>query len=109
MHFLHSNSIAHCDIWSPNVVVRLPLDRPLRWALIDFNSAVLKDQGPPPPTITPLHHTGSRSEAPEFYAPFWTQIDPFAYDVFCLGHLMEIVLEVYILSLNMRRYLLIVR
>ncbi|KAL1760893.1 hypothetical protein FB107DRAFT_286525 [Schizophyllum commune] len=109
VHFLHSNSIAHCDIWSPNVVIRLPLDRPLRWVLIDFNSAVLKDKGTPPPTISPLHHTGSRLEAPEFYAPFWTQIDPFAYDVFCLGHLMEIVLEVYYLSLILRRDLLIVR
>ncbi|KAL1732104.1 hypothetical protein EV714DRAFT_282963 [Schizophyllum commune] len=99
VHFLHSNSIAHCDIWLPNVVVRLPLDRPLRWALIDFNSAVSKDKGTPPPTITPLHHTGSRLEAPEFYAPFWTQIDPFAYDVFCLGHFMEIVLEVYYLKI----------
>ncbi|KAL1708293.1 hypothetical protein EV121DRAFT_277267 [Schizophyllum commune] len=107
VHFLHTKRIAHCDIWSPNVVVRLPLDRPLRWALIDFNSAVVEEQGTPPPIITPLHHTGSRLEAPEFYAPFWTQIDPFAYDVFCLGHLMEIVMEVYFLSLNLRRYLLI--
>ncbi|KAL1676113.1 hypothetical protein EV122DRAFT_292114 [Schizophyllum commune] len=93
VHFLHANGIAHCDIWSPNVVVRLPLDRPLRWTLIDSNSAVVAEEGSSSPKITPLHHTGSRLKAPEFYAPFWTQIDPFAYDVFCLGHLIETVLE----------------
>ncbi|KAL1748945.1 hypothetical protein HDZ31DRAFT_28483 [Schizophyllum fasciatum] len=94
MHCLHANGIAHCDIWKPNIVVRLPLHRPLRWTLIDFNSAVIAELDAPPPTITPLHHTGSRFEAPEFYAPYWTQLDPFAYDVFCLGNVMDSILQV---------------
>uniref|UniRef100_D8PSF8 Protein kinase domain-containing protein n=1 Tax=Schizophyllum commune (strain H4-8 / FGSC 9210) TaxID=578458 RepID=D8PSF8_SCHCM len=108
VHFLHENGIAHCDIWHPNVVIRLPLQRPLRWVLIDFNSAVVAEEGTPPPTITPLHHTGSRLEAPEFYAPFWTQIDPFAYDVFCLCHLMEILMEGSLQHVDLPRYSLIV-
>ncbi|KAL1748944.1 hypothetical protein HDZ31DRAFT_59831 [Schizophyllum fasciatum] len=107
VHFLHANGIAHCDIWQPNVVIRLPLRRPLQWTFIDFNSAVVaKDVklDAPSPTITPMHHTGMRFEAPEFYAPYWTRLDPFAFDIYCFGVLAEAMLkDGYVtISANMR-------
>ncbi|KAJ7685459.1 kinase-like domain-containing protein [Mycena polygramma] len=91
--FLHSNGIAHCDIYYANLLVQRPPQRPYQWYLMDFGSAVSYDPADPlatRPLIDGTHRT-ARRDCPEYSSG--GSFDPFAFDIYCWGWLMARLCE----------------
>ncbi|CAK5277590.1 unnamed protein product, partial [Mycena citricolor] len=91
IEFLHSQGIAHCDIYPLNVITQYPPTIPRRWYLMDLGSSVSYDINDPSatkPLIDGTHRTACRV-CPEYVIgkPF----DPFFFDVCSWGLTMEAV------------------
>ncbi|KAH9886279.1 hypothetical protein C8Q73DRAFT_716133 [Cubamyces lactineus] len=96
IEYLHSLHIAHMDVCHDNFVAALPQDAqshpavvPRRVYLIDFDTSKQLTLGPgahsaivlPPTQITPPHGL--------------THFDPYSWDVHCLGHVFEDLMQTY--------------
>ncbi|KAJ7709584.1 kinase-like domain-containing protein [Mycena rosella] len=91
IHFLHSNGIAHCDLYYANLLMQRPARRPYQWYLMDFGSAVFYDPTDPlavRPLIDGKHRT-ARRDSPDYQRG--GTFDPFAFDVHCWGHWITIL------------------
>ncbi|KAI0696107.1 hypothetical protein BC835DRAFT_1343850 [Cytidiella melzeri] len=90
---LHRRKVAHLDFAFGNVL-RAPPGRPHfdsqiilgKWYIIDFEQALVFDQGPghQPAIILPINGQVRKPEGLE-------RLDPYSWDVYCLGHACRVM------------------